>query len=88
MQSIVGYTATSMPTPGKVIAPDEIYIVLTPQSLTQPSKMTTRLRLELKELSAYFPVYVDYLDAINDYPYDQIQAVNLTEIKRELGMPI
>ena len=88
MQSNVGYTATSMPTPGKVIAPDEIYIVLTPQSLTQPSKMTTRLRLELKELSAYFPVYVDYLDAINDYPYDQIQAVNLTEIKRELGMPI
>ena len=25
---------------------------------------------------------------INDYPNDLIQAINLTEIKRELGMPI
>ena len=88
MQSISGYAASNMPTPGKVSIPDNIYIVLTPHSLTQPSKMSTRLKLDLKELSAYFPVYVDYLDAMHDYPNDQIQAVNLTEIKRELGMPI
>ncbi len=88
MQSISGYTASTMPTPGKVSTPDYIYIVLSPQSLTHPSKMSTRLKLDLKGLSAYFPVYVDYLDAMNDYPNDLIQAINLTEIKRELGMPI
>ena len=88
MQSIGGYNATNMPTPGKVPTPDHIYIILTPKSLTQPSKMSTRLKLELKELSAYFPVYINYLDAVNDYPNDQIHSVSLTEIKRELGMPI
>ena len=83
MQSIGGYNATNMPTPGKVPTPDHIYIILTPKSLTQPSKMSTRLKLELKELSAYFPVYINYLDAVNDYPNDQIHSVNLTEIKRK-----
>ena len=39
------------------------------------------MKFEINGISAYLPIYLNYFDAMNDYPNEPIHAINLTELK-------
>tara|TARA_R110002020_G_scaffold317447_1_gene533053 strand:- start:1548 stop:1814 length:267 start_codon:yes stop_codon:yes gene_type:complete len=88
MLSTQGQAAQKMPMPGANNSPNTIYVVFKPQSLTYPNNMDYRMRIDIQGISAYLPVYFDYMEAMNDYPYEQIHEINLVNFKRELELPI
>ncbi len=88
MLSMRGQEAQTMPMPGATNSPNTIYVVFKPQSITPPSHMDYRMKIDLQGISAYLPVYLNYLDAMNDYPYEHIHEINLINLKRELELPI
>ena len=46
------------------------------------------MRIDIQGISAYLPVYFDYMEAMNDYPYEHIHEINLIDFKKELSLPI
>ena len=88
MLSTRGHEAQQMPIPGANNSPDTIYVVFKPQSLTYPNNMDYRMRIDIQGISAYLPVYFNYMEAMNDYPYEQIHEINLINFKRDLELPI
>ena len=71
--------------------PDQLYIVLTLQQSKagdMQSRQSGAVTLETTDVTAYLPIFMNYQDALREYPNFPIHVMSSSEFKSKPSLPI